>query len=134
MYFALFKWVWHVGGVEAIFLLQKYINIKPCQPSFFGRGLLAESVNKDSMVKLTLSQTNLLISLLSKFVEFGSSKTHITPQRSVAMSLSTVLSPPCMSALEGCRKQIWEENPDCSSERACTARVRKMEPILILHI
>lgn len=80
MYFALFKWDWHVGGVEAIFLLQKYINIKPCQPFFFGRGLLAESVNKDSMVKLTLSQTNLLISFVEQVCRIWKQQdTHHTP-------------------------------------------------------
>lgn len=63
--------------------------------SFFGRGLLAESVNKDTMVKLTLSLNNLWTSLLSRFVELGSTKTHNTPQPSVAMSLSTILSLPC---------------------------------------
>lgn len=50
------------------------------------------------------------------------------------MSLSTILFLPCVSALRGCRKQTWEENLDGRFERTCTARSRKMESILILHI
>lgn len=105
-----------------IYLLFQNMSVKPCQP-FFGKGLLAESVSKDTMVKLTLSQSNLLISLLSRFVELGSTKTHITPQPSVAMSFSTILSLSCMMPWEAAeskhgaepRLQLWQ-NTYCKGQ------------------
>lgn len=73
MCFALFRWGWDVGGVKSCYF--KNTGTSSFPPLLFARGLLAESVNKDIRVKLTLSQSNLLSCLLSRFVELGSSET-----------------------------------------------------------
>lgn len=103
MYFALFKWGWHVGGVKSILLFQKYMSVKPCQPSFLTPCWTSEQRHHGEADSFTEQSFNLSVEQVCRTRKHPNTSHHTT-------SCSSELVHHPFSALHVCLGRLQEAN------------------------